>query len=467
MTIGQRAAAAAPPDGRSEDVVDRPSRERTPWLLGFLCLLIPMLPSYLVPAGPLKSHGSPARLIAFAFFGLAVLAFLLIRRTSNTRTVRPGVVILVAYFLTVLAVYAVGLSHLDNAVIEASKTRAIIFVIASVGIGLCAATRVETLRQRSIVLGCLAIGLTFNCVVGVLQNATHIDLHWLFEPPGFVSNETDQGHGLTALIVERFGAKRAFGTSGHAIEFSVLAAVAVPLTIHLARFAASRQIRLLAALAAGVALLAVPAGVSRSGVFALAAALLVYMWAFRLRQLAVAVVVGAAAIGLQFAVAPGNAQALVKSITNSSEDASITERVADYTKVSQTFHDHPLFGLGLGASLPSQYGFLDNEWLQALVQGGTVGFLAMVVLAGGGIFGISAALRRATTRPERDQAYAMGAMMVGVLSSSFSFDLFSYQQATFVFFVLFGLLWSDFTVSVPRDELASAVMRPKVFDHAR
>src|SRR5262249_50964415 len=43
--------------------------ERTPWLLAFLCILIPALPSFVVLAGPLKSNGSPARMIAVLLLG--------------------------------------------------------------------------------------------------------------------------------------------------------------------------------------------------------------------------------------------------------------------------------------------------------------------------------------------------------------------------------------------------------------
>ena len=53
----------------------------------------------------------------------------------------------------------------------------------------------------------------------------------------------------------------------------------------------------------------------------------------------------------------------------------------------------------------------------------------------------------------------MGAMLIGILSSSFTFDLFSYQQATLLFFILFGLLWSNFTISSPEAES----MRPVAF----
>jgi len=45
-------------------------------------------------------------------------------------------------------------------------------------------------------------------------------------------------------------------------------------------------------------------------------------------------------------------------------------------------------------------------------------------------------------------------MLVAILASSFTFDLFSFPQVTFIFFVLFGLLWSKFTVSLPESKTA-------------
>lgn len=426
------------------------ARERTPWLLAILCLVIGFLPANSVPAGPLKSNGAPSVLIAISFFGLSVLGFLLLRRTRPTRALRPGLVLILLYYALNLAVFGVGLSHLDGPLIEANKTRAIIWLTATVGVAIYAMTRVETTRQRTIVLGCLATGLTFSCFVAVLQNATKIDLHLLFQPPGFVVNTADQGRGSGLdTINERLGAIRAAGTSTHPIELSVLAAALVPMTIHFARFAANRQVRWLSWLACGVALASLPASISRSGVLALSAALLVYIWGLKVRQLATAVVVGVLFLLFEVAAFSNNTEALWQTIITARDDPSITDRTSDFATVSQTFHSYPVFGIGLGGSLPSVYGFLDNQWLQAIVQGGTVGLTAMFILAAGGIFGISATLRCATTARERDQAYATGAMFVCILVSSVTFDLFSFPQATFTFFILFGLLWSNFTVSVP------------------
>lgn len=71
---------------------------RRPWLLGILCILMMLLPSYVLFPGPLKSNGSPARMIAVMFFGLLVLGFLMVRRTGKVRRIQPGVLILVLYF---------------------------------------------------------------------------------------------------------------------------------------------------------------------------------------------------------------------------------------------------------------------------------------------------------------------------------------------------------------------------------
>ena len=83
MTTVGPTTTAARQNGSLGDFLQPQPRERTPWLLASLCLLIPILPSYLVPPGPLKSNGSPARLIAIVLLALAVLGFILIRRTAQ------------------------------------------------------------------------------------------------------------------------------------------------------------------------------------------------------------------------------------------------------------------------------------------------------------------------------------------------------------------------------------------------
>jgi hypothetical protein len=130
-------------------------------------------------------------------------------------------------------------------------------------------------------------------------------------------------------LVERFGVKRVVGTSTHAIEFSVLAAVTVPLTIYFARNAAKWQVRWAAVLACGLALVSMPAAVPWTGVVAIVAALLVYMWNFKVRQLALVVVAGSAMIVSYVAVFPTTAYALWRAISGAGEDPSIAFRIAE------------------------------------------------------------------------------------------------------------------------------------------
>jgi O-antigen ligase len=289
---------------------------------------------------------------------------------------------------------------------------------------------------------------------------TQIDTSPFLKPLGLVAT-TDTANGSLAISIgERFGAKRAIGTAAHAIEFTVLAAVLAPLAIHFARYATHRYTRVFARLASVISLLAVPVGVSRSGIIALAAALFIYMWNVKLRSLAVAFVAGAAIFLASFAIAPNIGQALWKTIANSSEDSSVLSRVAATAKVSQTFHDNPVFGLGIGGAIPSIYGFLDNQWMQAIVQGGLLGLLAMLVVAGAAAFGFASGLRRASDACQRDECYAMGAMLMGILASSFTFDLFGFPQIAMMYFLLLGLMWSCTSITVGHDGMDHAPPTP-------
>lgn len=429
---------------------DRPISASKPWLVGFLCLLIPMLPSYSVFPGPLKSNGSPAKILGALLFFLVVLGFLTGYRKSLVTRFQPAVAIFSIFFLINLLVYGVGVGRLSSESVSASHTRVVLSVVASTGIALYTATRVK-LDDRHFLLGCLAVGLTFNCVVALLHSQFDIDLRLLLQPPSFVENRAP---GTELRLAERLGVLRAQGTANHPIEFSVLAAASVPITIYFAGFARSSFVRGLATFFTPVNLLALTAAISRTGIIAVVCALLIFIWAFPLRKLAVGLVAGVVVIAITVAATPGNVQALWDTFANSASDTSVLDRIADYPKVSQTLRENPFFGLGLGGADPKEYGFTDNEWLQQLVKGGLSGFLAMALIAGGAIFGIPAALRTASDARQRAQAYTIGAAVVAIFSSSFTFDLFGFQQAYFLYFLLIALLWVDFDFGIPSRQIA-------------
>lgn len=413
-----------------------------PWLLRILCFVIPALPVYVVLPGALKGNGAPSRMIALIMFGLVLLSFFVVRRTEQRR-INPGMIILLLYLAMWLIVYGVGLLNHDNVGTASNRTRAMLTIAAHVGVGLYVLARVRSGRQRDVLLGWLAAGLVFVCLVGVVQSVSSLDLRYFFQPPGFVLNTED------LQLSERMGVTRVRGTSQHAIEFSVLAAITIPLTIYLARRSVRRAARWVSGVGCLIAIVALPAAISRSGIISLLAALLVYLLAFRVRQIAVSLAVAATAVGGYVIAFPKIANALWATITGSADDESVSARIDDYTKVSNLLHERPLFGLGVGGSDPADFGYLDNEWMQAIVQGGLVGLTAMAAVMFGAVFGMAAALRGATAPRGREQAYLLGAMAVGILASSFTFDLFAFEQATLIFFILFGMLWSGFAVTAP------------------
>lgn len=417
-------------------------QEKTPWLLYAFCILLPSLPTYLVLPGALRGNGSPTRMIALVMFGLVALGFVMVRRSTPYRQINPGAVILLLYFGLWLLAYGVGLLDHDDYITASGRTRSLVALIAHVGAALYIIGRVHTPQQRHMLLGCLAVGLIYACLVGLVQGLASIQLQNILQPPGFVINAEN------TVSFERLGLKRITGTSQHPIEFSVLSAVTIPLAIYFARNSATKRVRQLAGLGCIVALLALPASLSRSGITSLIAAMLVYAFAFKVRPIAIAVITGAVGIGAYSVVFPRIADALWTTIAGSAQDDSVASRLEDYARVSALLRERPFFGLGLGASVPEKFGYLDNEWMQALVQGGLVGFIAMLLFAGGAIFGVAAALRRATHQREREQAYMLGAMTAGFLSSSYTFDLFGFEQSAMTFFVVFAFLWSSFNVTL-------------------
>lgn len=436
MTATQPADSTREPGSRPSYPQPNSRGEGTPWLAAIFAVIVPVLPTTSVFPGPLRGNGSPARILSFLFFTLIVLGFLVRRRTSDHPGVNPGTVIVIVFFVMQLATYATGLFEVGSPVVEASKDRTALSLVAQVGITLYILQTVRTARQRAIVLGCLITGIAYSCVIGILQGFFGIDLRFLAVPPGFVEVlETPE-------LTSRQGALRVLGTSQHAIEFSVMAAASVPLSLHLARHATTPLRRQLAAIAGLLAVAAVPTAVSRSGVVTLAVALAVYMFAWKVRPIGNAILVGVGVLAAYAVVSPLYLKALWTTIVSSQSDKSITTRTEDYAAVGEQFRQDPWFGLGLGGYPPTEFRYLDNQWLQAVVQGGIVGLAALALLTLGSVAGMTAALRRSTTARDRNLAYALGAALIGIAVSSATFDLFSFQQITFVYFILYGLVWS-------------------------
>ena len=432
---GRDSDGLGPPALGSRGSHAAPRSARMPLVIAF-CLLFLLVPAVVVVGGPLRSNGSPSLLLAFLMTGLVVLGF--VRGSLRERTVvNVGVVCLLLYFLGELLVYAAAYTRPLDAVDEASALRSLLGLVANVGVGLYVLLNVRTRRQRATVITVLVVGLFLVAVVGLLQGAGAADLRYALKLPGLVLNAD------LAAPDSRAGFTRVSGTSQHPIEFAVLMSCAIPLTLHLARYGASRGIRRFAVVALVALALAVPASVSRSAVVTLVAGLLVYMFGLRLRALLSAVVALGFALVIYYWAAPRLLGALYALFTGAGQDTSISARTDDYAAVAESFAQHPWLGLGLGARAPVPDGFLDNQWLQAASQGGLVGILAQVLFFGAGYVAMVAGLRRATNNRDRDEVLALGAAFTAIFASGFTFDLLGFKQAGFMSFLLFSLLWTQ------------------------
>jgi len=426
------------------------TRERTPWFLVFLAFLLPTLPAYLVPLG--KYWLSPLRLIPLLMLVLVIVGFLLKPRPrqSQTRTLKPGVLLILAFALLQSTSYVTSDLVSDPDLIRGTQLLSSELLAGWVGISLYTMSRVSTARQRNIVMGVLLVGLTYACLVAGLQNYAGIDLRLSLQPPGLEEMPALSGSGgPNTPTLLRYGAQRSRGTVDYPIEMSTMAAMAVILAIHFARYGTTRARRQLAAAAIVIALVGLLAAGSRTGVVALCVALLFYAPAFKIRQFLKGVLGAGVALFLLARAFPTNFQILWKSITEGAagQEGSVNVRLAKAAVAPELFHRYPIFGIGAN-TFPRGIDVWDNQWVGSITQGGLVAASALALLIIGGIVGTTAAVRAAKTPPERDAARTVGAMFLGIASTSFTNDVFLSTQLTLMWFLVLGLLWSGVTMQI-------------------
>src|SRR3981081_3321558 len=91
--------------------VEPQDRDEKPWLFAVLCLIIPLLPSYVVPFA--DRILSPALIISGVLLGLVILRFVVDRRAARITTVKPGVIIILLYFMLASVAYIGEASRTD------------------------------------------------------------------------------------------------------------------------------------------------------------------------------------------------------------------------------------------------------------------------------------------------------------------------------------------------------------------
>lgn len=416
--------------------------DRIPWLIVLFCLVMTTVPGYLVLplAGSRFSYGALA--ISYVFIILLILSFALDRRRSTDPALNQGAIVIFVYLIITLFIWSVGLVRLGTPFEEAAKPTSIIYPFAAASTALYCISRIHTTRQKSVVLGFLLLGATYSAVVGLLQHVTHTNLADVSREFGF--EYYNQPAMQDAELKLRLGATRSPGTFEHAIPFTVFCAAMVPTSLHFARYASNRNYRVLAVLGSALLIFAVPTGISRSGLIALAVACIVYSAALKFRHVVAGAVVAVMAAVLFTIVVPNTAQAVFQTIVNSEEDASVLIRIANYSIVADIFEARPILGNGIvGSVSTAEFGNpIDNQWLLAIVEGGILGLSALIIVTLGLVFGVVHSVKQSSCASSKSLAYAVAAIPIAMLSVSVTFDLFARVQILLIFFMAYGLLWT-------------------------
>ncbi|MFC7545817.1 O-antigen ligase family protein [Plantactinospora sp. GCM10030261] len=398
-----------------------------------------ILTAYLLPARlvfpPLAAVGRPAVVLAIVLFLWWSLTRLHPRLAVRGR--QPMRWILAGYLATLGASYIAGLARGLPPLEANGADRAMVMAIGGAGLLLILADGVLTRDRVDRVLRWFCWACGFMAMVALGQFAlrrdftTHLNL-----PPVLVFQRDVIGFD------DRGGAGlfRVAGTAGHYIEFSVLMVIGLLVAMHLGRYSPLRRDRqiftALAVLQAGV----IPLSLSRTGVLALGAAVLLLALAWPLRTTLNVMAVGVVVAAAIQVVRPGLLQSLRALLVAGERDPSVRGRTEDYAFVAPYIAERPWFGRGAGTWLPELYQLLDNQWLLTLVTTGWVGVTGLVLLFGGGIMVAGRIRRHAKLTRDRDLALVL-AVAVGVTAvSSFTFDSLHFSTYFLTVHLLLGLI---------------------------
>lgn len=296
--------------------------------------------------------------------------------------------------------------------------------------GILTRQRLDSMLRRTIV------GASYMSMVGALQFFIKLDLTNILVPPGLSFNTPE----FTSNFL-RSDFKRIAGTTMHPIEFSVVAAAILPIAIH---YAFNDTHRSLLARWAPVAIIgfSVPLSVSRSGMLGLILVSIFIVPTLPANRRLVLMAVGGA-VGFAMTVAvPGLLGTLKTFFLLGSADDSISARTQDYKLVTEFFNHSPWWGHGFATFVPSQYDFLDNQYLLTIIEAGLIGLIGLALFFFGGIATARSIRKHSTDRPTRDLAQALMASIIVHLFTFATYDAMVFRTTGLTLFLAMGSLGS-------------------------
>jgi hypothetical protein len=336
------------------------------------------------------------------------------------------------YSVTVLATYGFAtagyfppdeLKLADHGLVDA---------MGIVGVALTVCDGVRSRDRLDFLLKGVVIGCTIVAFIGAVQFLTKFDPTKFIAFPGLQQNTVEiPGVGLRNNLL------RAAGTTAHPIEFGVLCAAMLPLSLHYGLCSRGRSARAWW-LCSNVIAAGLMFAVSRAAAVTLAGVGIVLLVGWSRQRRAVALLVSVAFLGVMKVMVPGLLGTFYGLFSRASSDPSISYRTHRYQLLGEEVTKHLWLGRGRSTWYWPKFFAFDNQYLMTLVDSGVIG---LVIFAGLLLTGIYAALRARSLTADPDQrnlGLTLAAGLVGSMIAESTFDLLTFKTFTGLMFLLLG-----------------------------
>ncbi|TFV84074.1 O-antigen ligase family protein [Microbacterium sp. dk485] len=350
----------------------------------------------------------------------------------------PGRAAGVMFFLAVAGSYAAlhggWIGRTDSTALAAAD-RWMILVAASLGLILAAGETVRTMADVLQLTRWILAGAFFSCLVGLVQFTLQINpMEWVQTAmAGFTYNGGDTPFQQRGNLV------RVAGSTFHSIEFAVVSAMLLPLSIWRALHD-PRGRRWFHWLQTALLVFGIASTVSRSGTLAAVVAIGVSVPFMPRAARRVVLMTVPVVIAFLFLAVPGFLSTILGALTADNSDPSIATRTNNFPRVVRMVDEHPWFGLGPGNyRAENALQILDNQYLNAAVSLGLVGLAFLVVYLWLPTVTTTLAARAARAPALRSLAGALAGGLAVAAVCSVTFDSLSFPVFALLYPLLVGL----------------------------
>jgi O-antigen ligase len=141
-----------------------------------------------------------------------------------------------------------------------------------------------------------------------------------------------------------------------------------------------------------------------------------------------------------FASTPGYLRTMYGLFTAGSSDPSVNNRLDNYPRVLAALEQRPWLGQGGGTDIQVDLTkVLDNQYLKAAIELGSIGVLALVLYMLVPVIAMVSTMSRSRDPAFRALCGALGGSALAAAIASYTFDSFSFAQFASVHALVVGL----------------------------